>query len=43
MLTLTYTIALGDFTDVVAGGAEGFLLVFSGQTDVGHAQVRQEL
>jgi len=37
VLTLTYTIALGDFTHVVAGSAEAFLLVFSGQTGIGHA------
>jgi formate/nitrite transporter FocA (FNT family) len=37
VLTLTYTIALGDFTHVVAGAAEAFLLVFDGQTSVGHA------
>ena len=37
MLTLTCTIALGDFTHVVAGGAETFLLVFAGQTGIGHA------
>ena len=32
-----YSIALGDFTHVVAGGAETFLLVFAGQTGIGHA------
>jgi formate/nitrite transporter FocA (FNT family) len=37
VLTLTCTIALGDFTHVVAGGAEAFLLVFAGQTGIGHA------
>jgi hypothetical protein len=50
VLTLTCTIALGDFTHVVTGGAETFLLVFAGQTGGTalfalpvHAQVRQEL
>jgi formate-nitrite transporter family protein len=37
VLTLTCTIALGDFTHVVAGGAETFLLAFAGQTGIGHA------
>jgi formate/nitrite transporter FocA (FNT family) len=37
VLVLTYAIALGDFTHVVAGSAETFLLVFSGQTGWGHA------
>ena len=37
VLALTYAIALGDFTHVVAGSAEAFLLVFAGQTGVGHA------
>lgn len=37
ILALTYAIALGDFTHVVAGSAEAFLLVFGGQTGVGHA------
>jgi len=37
VLTLTYTIALGDFTHSVAGGAEGFMLGFDEQTGVGHA------
>ena len=34
---LTYVIALGGFTHVVAGGAEAFLLVFGGQAGVGQA------
>jgi formate/nitrite transporter FocA (FNT family) len=37
VLTLTCTIALGDFTRVAAGGAETFLLVFARQTGIGHA------
>jgi formate-nitrite transporter family protein len=37
VLVLTYAIALGDFTHVVAGSAEAFLLVFAGQTGWGHA------
>ncbi len=37
VFVLTYTIALGDFAHVVAGGAEAFLLVFSGHTGVAHA------
>ncbi len=35
--TLTYVIALGDFTHVIAGSAETFLLLFVGQIDVSHA------
>ena len=35
VLTLTYAIALGDFTHVVAGAAEAFLLLFNGQIGVG--------
>jgi formate/nitrite transporter FocA (FNT family) len=34
VLTLTYAIALGDFTHVVAGSAEAFLLCFSGQIGI---------
>lgn len=34
---LTYTIALGDFTHVVAGSAETFLLLCAGQVGVGQA------
>ncbi len=37
VLTLTYVIALGDFTHVIAGGAETFLLLFAGQIDTTHA------
>jgi formate/nitrite transporter FocA (FNT family) len=37
ILVLTYTIALGDFTHVVAGGAEAFLLVFAGKVGIGQA------
>jgi len=37
VLVLTYAIALGDFTHVVAGSAEAFLLLFAGQIGVGHA------
>lgn len=37
VLVLTYAIALGDFTHVVAGGSEAFLLVFDGRTGFGHA------
>lgn len=36
ILVLTATIALGDFTHVVAGSAEAFLLLFAGQTGLGH-------
>ncbi|WP_298961764.1 formate/nitrite transporter family protein [uncultured Methylobacterium sp.] len=35
--TLTYAIALGDFTHVVAGATEAFLLLFAGETSLGHA------
>jgi formate/nitrite transporter FocA (FNT family) len=34
VLTLTYAIALGDFTHVVAGAAEAFLLLFDGQIGI---------
>ncbi len=37
VLALTYTIALGDFTHVIAGGAETFLLLFAGQIGAGQA------
>jgi formate/nitrite transporter FocA (FNT family) len=37
ILTLTYVIALGDFTHVVAGSAETFLLLFAGQVGMAHA------
>ena len=37
VLTLTYTIALGDFTHVIAGAAEAFLLAFGGQIGMGQA------
>lgn len=37
VLALTYAIALGGFTHVIAGGAEAFLLVFAGQIGPGHA------
>jgi formate-nitrite transporter family protein len=33
VLTLTYVIALGDFTHVIAGSAETFLLLFNGQIE----------
>ncbi|RAI59801.1 formate/nitrite transporter family protein [Roseicella frigidaeris] len=39
VLALTYAIALGDFTHVVAGAAEAFLLVFDGQLTATHAVV----
>jgi formate/nitrite transporter FocA (FNT family) len=37
VLALTYAIALGDFTHVVAGSAEAFLLLFAGQAGIGQA------
>ena len=37
VLTLTYVIALGDFTHVVAGSAETFLLMFAGQIGLARA------
>ncbi len=37
VLVLTYAIALGSFAHVIAGSAEVFLLVFAGQTGLGHA------
>jgi formate/nitrite transporter FocA (FNT family) len=37
IVALTYAIALGDFTHVVAGGAETFLLLFAGQIGLGTA------
>ena len=37
VLTLTYVIALGDFTHVVAGSAETFLLLFAGQIGIAQA------
>jgi formate/nitrite transporter FocA (FNT family) len=37
ILALTYAIALGDFTHVVAGAAETFLLLFDGQLGLGQA------
>jgi formate/nitrite transporter FocA (FNT family) len=37
ILVLTYAIALGDFTHVIAGAAETFLLLFSGKVGVVHA------
>lgn len=37
VLVLTYAIALGDFTHVVAGSAEAFLLLFAGQVGMGQA------
>jgi len=37
VLTLTYVIALGDFTHVIAGSAETFLLLFAGQIEIAHA------
>jgi formate/nitrite transporter FocA (FNT family) len=39
VLTLTYVIALGDFTHVVAGSAEAFLLLFTGQIGIARALV----
>ncbi|MFC7478144.1 formate/nitrite transporter family protein [Dankookia sp. GCM10030260] len=36
-LVLTYAIALGDSTHVVAGAAKAFLLVFDGQISVAQA------
>jgi formate/nitrite transporter FocA (FNT family) len=35
--TLTYVIALGDFTHVIAGSAETFLLLIAGQIDLSYA------
>jgi formate-nitrite transporter family protein len=37
VLTLTYVIALGDFTHVIAGSAETFLLLWAGQISIVHA------
>ena len=37
ILVLTYAIALGDFTHVIAGAAETFLLLFSGKVGIAHA------
>src|SRR5689334_13818925 len=37
VLTLTYIIALGDFTHVIAGSAEAFLLLFAGKVEIAHA------
>lgn len=37
VLALTYTIALGGFTHVIAGSAETFLLLFAGQIDLSYA------
>jgi formate-nitrite transporter family protein len=37
VLTLTYVIALGDFTHVIAGSAETFLLLFAGQIEIARA------
>ncbi len=37
VLTLTYVIAVGDFTHVIAGGAETFLLLFAGQIEISYA------
>ncbi len=37
VLSLTYAIALGDFTHVIAGSAESFLLLFAGKVSLGHA------
>lgn len=37
ILGVTYAIALGDFTHVVAGGAEAFLLLFAGEIGLGQA------
>lgn len=35
--TLTYVIAVGDFTHVIAGSAEAFLLLIAGQIDLSYA------
>jgi hypothetical protein len=37
VLTLTYVIALGDFTHVIAGSVETFLLLFAGQIGLARA------
>ncbi|WP_043359080.1 formate/nitrite transporter family protein [Belnapia sp. F-4-1] len=37
ILVLTYAIALGDFTHVIAGAAEAFLLLFAGEVGFGQA------
>jgi formate/nitrite transporter FocA (FNT family) len=37
VVVLTYAIALGDFTHVIAGSAEAFLLLFDGQVGIGQA------
>ena len=37
VLTLTYAIALGGFTHVIAGSAETFLLMFAGRIDLAQA------
>ena len=37
VLTLTYVIAVGDFTHVIAGSAETFLLLFAGQIEISYA------
>jgi formate/nitrite transporter FocA (FNT family) len=37
VLTLTYVIALGDFTHVIAGSAETFLLLFAEQIEIARA------
>jgi formate-nitrite transporter family protein len=35
VLVLTYAIAIGDFTHVIAGAAEAFLLLWTGQASIG--------
>ena len=37
VLTLTYVIALGEFTHVIAGSAETFLLLFAGRIEIAPA------
>ncbi|MCA0919316.1 formate/nitrite transporter family protein [Pseudooceanicola nanhaiensis] len=37
IMLFTYLIAMGDFTHVIAGSAELFLLLISGETGLGHA------
>jgi formate/nitrite transporter FocA (FNT family) len=37
VVVLTYAIALGDFTHVIAGSAEAFLLLFDGKVGIGQA------
>jgi formate/nitrite transporter FocA (FNT family) len=39
VLALTYTIAIGEFTHVIAGAAETFLLLFAGKIGTGQASM----